>query len=154
MPRKVLPLGAEKIPTFGPYSSVVQVGNHYHFAGILPDTAVDASVGGVRKPTTPENQVAQFGQLIANMMAALAAVNLTMRDVIRVRVFMIGLTNASDFNRLYEIVLGGIPPVRTLVGVAVLPFGVLAEIEMDAVKQDEEPRPSHPRPLGETSPRD
>lgn len=134
MPKKVVPEGASSIRTFGPYTSVIQVGNHFYFAGIIPDL----TEGDPPWKPLHDDPLVQYEEVVANMVAALAAVGLSMADVIRTRVFFRGATNgAQNFNRFYVAALGGIAPVSTMIGAFDLPFGVQIEIEIDAVQQDE-----------------
>jgi len=69
MPRKVVPEGASLIRTFGPYTSVIQVGSHFHFAGIVPNLSDE---GGLLHPAS-DDVAEQYRQVVANMQAALGA---------------------------------------------------------------------------------
>jgi enamine deaminase RidA (YjgF/YER057c/UK114 family) len=140
MPKKVLPDGAKDVKVIGPYSPVVQIGNHFHYSGIIPDVEKDEQDGGKIKPTAREDWREQYRQVLRTMRERLAACGLTMDDVYSVQVMLRGsMAGYSEFNAMYAETLGisSVLPRRAVVAVSELPAGVEIELLFDAVKQDE-----------------
>ncbi|MDI6740427.1 MAG: RidA family protein [Candidatus Edwardsbacteria bacterium] len=135
MPRKAVPRGAENLKVVGPYSPVVQIGDHLHFSGIVP-------VGADKQPDgNPEDQVVKVLQKMCDL---LEACGLTPDDVFSATVMLAGDLSLYDWlNSRWDILFGHcrIKPRRAVFAVAALPFGCAVEIVFDAVRQ-EDPRPS------------
>lgn len=105
----------------GPYSHVVEVGGFAYTAGFGPK---DPATG-----TVPDGIRAQTEQVLRNLQTALAAVDLTMADVVKTTVHLADLGDFAAFNEVYRTHFPEPYPVRTTVGSQLLGFLV----EIDAV---------------------
>ncbi|OLS14348.1 MAG: endoribonuclease l-psp [Promethearchaeota archaeon CR_4] len=129
--KKVL-TGVGKHKSIGPYNLAVQAGNLLFVSGqigINPDT--DAFAGA--------DITSQAEQAFKNIDAVLKAAGASLRDVVKVDVF---LTNMQDFSTLNDVykkfldgALRGSPyPARTTIEASALPKGALVEIAVTCVK--------------------
>jgi len=113
-------------PAIGPYSQAIRaVGNFIFLSGQIP----------LRPDGTLEQGdiKAQTEQVLANLTAVLANVNLTPDDVVKTTIFLSSMDHFSAVNEVYGRVFATNPPARTTVAVAGLPRGVDVEIEAVAV---------------------
>lgn len=108
----------------GPYSHAVQVGNLLFLAGqiALDPKTMDLVNGNFRN---------EVKQVFKNVEAILSAANCTLRDVVKLTVY---LTNLSDFEQVNAIMSEKFStpyPARAAIGVAKLPRS--ASIELDVI---------------------
>jgi 2-iminobutanoate/2-iminopropanoate deaminase len=93
-------------------------------AGLDPRSGTLAS-GGVG----PETE-----QALRNLEAVLAAVGLTLRNVVRSTIYLADINDFGVVNDIYGRRMTAPLPARTTVGVAALPLGARIEIEMTAIR--------------------
>ena len=119
-------VSVEGMPVMGPYSQAV-IANGFLFAsGVV---AMDPATGKLVEPDITK----QTHQVFENIKRVLQAGGLTLRDVVKVSVF---LKNPEDFpamNEIYASYFTGHKPARTTVPGAVWGPGVLIEIEVTAL---------------------
>lgn len=128
---KSLPSGAGQHSTAGPYSPVLIVSSGQFVvisgqAAILPDGRVEG--GGIGEQTR---------LTLANCRQQLASAGCALDDVFKVNVFLTDLRDWGAFNEIYRTVMPEPRPVRTAVGVSLLP-GLLVEVEMWATRQQDD----------------
>ena len=108
----------------GHYSQAIVHGGVAYVAGQLPIV-----------PDDPERRVegfeAQARQVIANVLAIVAAAGGSRERVLRATVYITDLEHWPAFNRIYAEMMGDHRPARTVVPVAALHYGYL--VEMDAI---------------------
>jgi len=122
-PAKVVPGGASQHVTAGPYSPVLQVA-----AGQL---AVISGQAAIRPDGSVEGTgIAEQTRLtLANCAGQLATAGCTLADVFKVNVYLKDLNDWPAYNAVYSTIMPEPRPVRTAVGVDLLP-GLIVEIEM------------------------
>lgn len=130
MPKKVRPFEVENPNLL--YSPVVQIGNHFHFSGVLPLLGTD------NKPfsTTARQQALE---ILLKMEVLLKQCGLAFNDLFHATIMLNGSMDAyKEVNKVYSEALKDveIKPARKCFAVAGLPFGALVEIEFEAVKQE------------------
>lgn len=129
MPKKTRPFEVEN-PNL-PYSPVVQIGNHFHFSGVVPKLGAD------NKPEAPTARL-QAAEILWKMKSLLEKCGLTFNDLFHVTIMLSGsMEGYKSVNEEYSTALKDveIKPARKCFAVAGLPFGALVEIEFEAVKQ-------------------
>ena len=108
----------------GHYSQALVSNGVAYVAGQLP---ID--------PANPQRRVegfeAQARQVIANVLAIVAAAGGGPETLLRATVYVTDIAHWPDFNRIYAEMLGAHKPARTVVPVPVLHYGYL--VEMDAI---------------------
>ena len=111
-------------PALGPYSVAVQAGGLVFFSGqvaLLPEGGRnDGSVGD------------QTRQVMDNIGALLADVELDFTHVVKSTIFMADIADYPEINRVYAGYFEGDPPARSAVQAAALPGGFRVEIEVIA----------------------
>jgi 2-iminobutanoate/2-iminopropanoate deaminase len=111
-------------PPVGPFSPAIRAGDTVYLSGqVAQDPATGKLIDG--------DVTRQTEQILKNIDAVLEASGLTLRDVVRVGVF---LTDMHDFQAMNAVYAGRFEPpypARTTVAVAALPLGAL--VEMDVV---------------------
>ena len=109
----------------GPYSQAIQVGNLVYTSGQIPiDPATGVFVeGGIKEQTR---------QSLTNVKAILEEAGLTMRNVVKTKVFMADMNDFADMNVVYAEFFVEPYPARSAVAVKTLPKGALVEIEVVA----------------------
>jgi reactive intermediate/imine deaminase len=120
MPRQIIQ--TDRAPqAIGTYSQAVRVGNTVYVSGQIGiDPATGNLVDGVD---------AQIEQVFRNLEAIASAAGGSLRDAVKVSVF---LTDMANFARVNEAMARHVPqpyPARAAVGVASLPRGALVEVE-------------------------
>ncbi|MCL2220209.1 MAG: RidA family protein [Chitinispirillia bacterium] len=117
------PILTDKAPKpIGPYSQAVDTGSFLFISGQIPlDPATGQAVG--------EDVEAQAKVALGNLSAILASVGLTFGHLVKTTVFIRNMGDFARFNQVYEQMLGGAAPARSVVEVSALPRGVLVEIE-------------------------
>ncbi len=129
MPKKQLPIAADNSL---PFSPVVQIGNHFHFSGTVPNLGED------KKPISGTLAL-QTEEVLAKMKKSLSDCGLSFNDLFHVTIMLSGsMDGYNEVNKIYSEALKEveIKPARKAFAVAGLPFGALIEIEYEAVKQD------------------
>ena len=126
---KKVAISTDQAPAaIGPYTQALAVGPFVFVSGQIPlDLRGNVVQGDI---------VVQTCQVIANLKAILAAVGLTLKDVVKTTVFLADLADFQEMNRAYAEFFPGHPPARSTVQVAGLPRGVSIEIEAIAAKKD------------------
>jgi 2-iminobutanoate/2-iminopropanoate deaminase len=120
----------EAPPALGPYSQAVKVNDTVYVSGQLPINAKTGQLveGGIE---------AQAEQVLLNIRSILEEGEASLRDVVKVTIFLTDLSDFAAVNRMYELFFptndhsGSLLPARSTVEVSRLPRG--ASIEMDAV---------------------
>ncbi len=112
----------------GAYTQALAAGPFVFLSGQIP---LDA-----RGRLTEGDIVVQTVQVIQNLKAVLAAVGLSLKDVVKTTVYLADLADFQEMNRAYGEFFPQHPPARTTVQVAGLPRGVSIEIEAIAAKRD------------------
>lgn len=106
----------------GPYSPAVKLGDFVYVSGQLPvdPETNDIVEGGIQEQTY---------QVLKNVEALLAEMNLEMRHIVKTTVFMTNLSDFSLMNEIYSTYFADPYPARSTVEVKALPKGALIEIE-------------------------
>ncbi len=91
---KAATISSQLPPPGGPYSHVVEAGGFAYTAGLGPE---DPATGAI-----PDGIRAQTDQVLRNLESALAAVGLTMADVIKTTVHLADLRVITGFNEAYR----------------------------------------------------
>lgn len=106
----------------GPYSPALKLGDFVYLSGQLPlDPATGAIVGNDIQEQTY--------QVLKNMEAVLAEMNLETRHIVKTTVFMSNLSEFDAMNEIYATYFADPYPARSTVQVAALPKGAKIEIE-------------------------
>jgi len=114
-------------PAIGPYSQMVQTGNLYFLAGVIPLNKAGNAVQG----TTIEEQT----QLVLDYIGAkLKSQGMTHANVVMSTVYLKNLNDFGAMNKVYAETFKTQPPGRATVEVARLPRDVLIEIAVVAAK--------------------
>ena len=114
-------------PAIGPYSQIVQAGNLYFLAGVIPLNRAGAAVQGA----SIEDQT----RLVLDyIVAKLKSQGMTADNVVMSNVYMKNLNDFAAMNRVYGEYFKTNPPARATVEVARLPRDVLIEIAVVAAK--------------------
>lgn len=115
----------------GPYSHVVEANGMVFTAGLGPQ---DPATGEI-----PEGAAAQTEQVISNVEAALAAVGLTLADVVKTTVHLQHLDrDFAEYNKVYAQRFPEPYPVRTTVGSRLA--NILVEIDAVAIRSANRPQ--------------
>ncbi len=108
----------------GTYSQAVKVGNTVYVSGQIPlDPQSMQLVGGDFR--------AQVVRVFENLKAVSQAAGGSLRDVVKLNVFVTDMSNFPTVNEVMAEYFHGSFPARAVVGVASLPKD--AQVEMDAV---------------------
>jgi 2-iminobutanoate/2-iminopropanoate deaminase len=108
----------------GPYSHAVRAGGLLFCSGQVP---LDPDSGEIVGDTPAEQAV----RCLQNLEAVCAAAGATLRDAVRVTVYMTDLSAFAPVNEAYAEFFPADPPARVAIGVSALPRG--AQVEIDAV---------------------
>ena len=105
----------------GPYSQAIEIDGFVFCSGQLGlDPLTGLLLDGIEE---------QAERALLNLEAVLAAVGLTMADVVKINVFMADLSQFSMMNAVYARHIVEPAPARSTVQVAALPRAALVEIE-------------------------
>jgi 2-iminobutanoate/2-iminopropanoate deaminase len=105
----------------GPYSQAIEIDGFVFCSGQLGlDPVTGRLFDGIEE---------QAERALLNLEAVLAAVDLTMADVVKINVFMADLSQFSMMNAVYARHIVEPAPARSTVQVAALPRAALVEIE-------------------------
>ncbi|MFZ8794836.1 MAG: RidA family protein [Acidilobaceae archaeon] len=120
MPRVVYTPQAPK--PIGPYSQGVVAGCLLFISGQIPlDPVSGAVVEGDFKD--------KVRRVLDNVKAVVEAAGGSLRDVVKVTVYLRDMSLFQDFNSVYQEYFPENPPARAVVGVSSLPRGVDVEVE-------------------------
>jgi 2-iminobutanoate/2-iminopropanoate deaminase len=108
----------------GPYSHAVAAAGLLFCSGQIP---LDPDSGEL----VGETPAAQARRCLENLRAVCAAAGTTLRDAVRLTIYMTDLAAFGEVNEVYASFFADDPPARVTVGVAQLPKG--AQVEIDAV---------------------
>jgi 2-iminobutanoate/2-iminopropanoate deaminase len=110
----------------GPYSPAVKLGDFVYVSGQLPlDVEGKLVEGDIQE---------QAYQVLKNMEAVLAEMNLEMRHIVKTTVFLTDLNDFNALNEIYATYFSDPYPARSTIQVAALPKG--AKIEIEAIVID------------------
>lgn len=113
-------------PALGPYSHAVVAGDFIFLSGqgaLAPDGS------GIVHGTIEEETRLTF----SNIQAVLDEAGATLKDVVKVLVFLDDMDNFSAFNKVYKEYFPQDPPARSCVEAARLPGDMQVEIEVVAL---------------------
>jgi 2-iminobutanoate/2-iminopropanoate deaminase len=108
----------------GPYSHAVSAGGLLFCSGQIPLDPLSGELVG-------ETPAAQARRCLENLGEVCVAAGATLRDAVRLTIYMTDLAAFGEVNEVYASFFGEDPPARVTVGVAQLPKG--AQVEIDAV---------------------
>ena len=106
----------------GPYSQAVISGNMVFTAGQI---AINPESGKIESDTL----TGQVTQVLHNLSEVLKAAGSSMKNIVKVTVFMVDLNEFVNLNKVFEEYFPENPPARSAVQVSRLPKDVLVEIE-------------------------
>lgn len=122
------PISTSEAPgAIGPYSQGVRAGGLVFTSGQLPLTPSGDLISDDVKRAAEQS--------LSNVRAILAAGGATMKDVVKVTVYLTDMADFSAVNEVYGRFFSEPYPARTCVAVAALPRGARLEIEAHAVVQ-------------------
>lgn len=110
----------------GPYSQAVKVGNMVFVSGQIPFVPETMEL-------VSEDVQEQTAKSLDNVFAILEEAGASVKDVVKVSVFIKDMNDFGKINEVYEKYFGDHKPARALVEVARLPKDVKVEIEAIAV---------------------
>lgn len=108
----------------GPYSHAVRTGSLLFCSGQIPLHPDSNEIVGA---TAAE----QAQQCLLNLAAVCESAGASLKDAVRLTVFMTDLTAFAEVGEVYESFFSDAPPARVAIGVASLPRG--AQVEIDAI---------------------
>ena len=112
----------------GPYSqAVLSDDGTVYISGQLP---IDPETGTITAKTPP----AQARQALTNIQSILAGADLTLKDVLRVGVFITDMSSFADVNEVYAEFFPDGFPARSVIGVVSLPHAA-AQVEIEVTAQ-------------------
>lgn len=110
-------------PALSHYTDAVWAGDLLFVSGV-------PALDGAGQLVGPGDVVVQFGQILENLRAILAVVELSPADVIKVNLYLTNVADRPLINPQRIAFFGEARPASTLVGVAELPVpGMLVEME-------------------------
>lgn len=108
----------------GPYSQAIATDQLVFMSGQL----------GLKDGQLAPDLASQTKQAITNMQHVLAAVGLSLENVVKTNCFLTDLDDFNEFNEVYARFFGDIAPARSAVQVGKLPAGAIVEIEAVAIR--------------------
>jgi 2-iminobutanoate/2-iminopropanoate deaminase len=115
-------------PPVGPFSPAIRAGDSVYLSGqVAQDPVTGRLVDG--------DVTRQTERILRNVDAVLQAAGLTLRDVVKVGVFLADMRDFQAMNAVYAQWFEAPFPARTTVGVAALPLGALVEMDVVARTQ-------------------
>jgi 2-iminobutanoate/2-iminopropanoate deaminase len=106
----------------GPYSQAIRAGGLVFCSG---QVGLDPQTGKI----VAGGVAAEARQVLDNLVAVLAAAELTLADVVKTTIFLVDINDFAAVNAVYGERLGTPPPARSTIAVAALPLGARVEIE-------------------------
>ncbi|MDQ0857869.1 RidA family protein [Bacillus sp. V2I10] len=113
----------------GPYSQAIKLDKLLFTSGQIP---VNPKIGEVVDGEITE----QAHQFMKNVQAVLEEGNASFNTVIKTTCFITNMADFADFNSVYEQYFTANKPARSCVAVKELPKGVLCEVEVIALTED------------------
>lgn len=113
----------------GPYSQAIKVDKLLFTSGQIP---VNPNTGEV----VDGEVIEQAHQVMKNVQAVLEEGNASFNTVIKTTCFITNMADFADFNSVYEQYFTANKPARSCVAVKELPKGVLCEVEVIALAED------------------
>lgn len=110
----------------GPYSQAILSGNVLYTSGQI---AINPASGNVEAGDIE----GQTEQIMKNIGAVLAEAGMNFENAVKTTCFLADMSDFAKFNEIYGKYFTG-KPARSCVAAAALPKGVLAEVEVIAVK--------------------
>jgi 2-iminobutanoate/2-iminopropanoate deaminase len=118
----------DKAPkAIGPYSQAMLIGNTLYISGQI---GIDPSTGKLLDGSTAE----QTKQAFENIKAILASVDMELKHLVQVQVFLANIADFTEMNKVYESFFTGDFPTRAAFQAANLPAGAKVEILATAIK--------------------
>ena len=124
MAKEIIYTGKAPKP-IGPYSQAVKAGGFLFGSGQI---AIDPATGELVRGDIK----AQTRRVMENIKAILESSGYTLKDVVKVTVFLKNIEDFKDFNEVYGEYFREGPPARTTVEVSRLPKDVLIEVDFIA----------------------
>jgi len=106
----------------GPYSQAVRAGNFVFISGQIP---LDPKTGNIVGKDIRD----QAKRALENIRAIVEAAGGSLKNIVKVNVYIKDINLFGDFNAVYEEFFGEHKPARAVVEVSGIPKGVLVEIE-------------------------
>ena len=125
--RKIVIATDQAPAAIGPYTQALAAGPFVFVSGQIPLDAQGRLVEG--------DILDQTVQVIANLKAILAAADCTLKDIIKVTVYLADLADFQEFNRVYAEFFPQHPPARTTIQAGGLLRGVAVEMDAIALKK-------------------
>jgi 2-iminobutanoate/2-iminopropanoate deaminase len=122
MPRTVVTPDPDATPV-GPFSPAVAGTPALFLSGQVAEDRTTGAMVGEDAPT-------QVRQVLANVMAVLAAAGKSEADVLRVGLYLTDMADFAAVNAVYEEFFTPPYPARTAIAVAALPLGALVEADV------------------------
>ncbi len=123
----VIPLGGPS--PAGPYSPGLLVGDTLYVSG---QVALDPKTNAIVSDCFEE----QAHQTFRNLQSVLAAAGASLRDVVKVTVFLTDISTLGAFNAIYKEQFSMPFPARSTVEVGKMPLGIQVEIDAIAIVPD------------------
>jgi len=108
----------------GPYSQAVRHNGTLYLSGQIGLVPGTGKLPG-------DTLAAQALQVMNNLQAVLQAGGCSLKDIIKVNIYLVDMADFPELNTLYAAWLGEHRPARATVAVAALPLG--ARVEMDVI---------------------
>jgi len=108
----------------GPYSQGIIAGNYLFVSGQIP---IDPETGEVIKGDFKT----QVRRVLENIKAIVEASGASMKDVVKVTVYLKDMNKFREFNEIYKEYFKEEPPARSVIEVSNLPKNV--DLEIDAI---------------------
>lgn len=112
----------------GPYSQGVRVGNFLFTAG---QGSIDPKTGKI----AGDNIETQTRQTLQNIKEILEASGFSMRNVVKVSIFLKNMADFQGMNEVYKTFFTDSPPARTTVQAELPGQGMLVEIDATAFRE-------------------
>ena len=125
-------ISTENAPAaIGPYSQAVKVGNFVYTSGQIPINLGTGAIFG-------SDITAQTEQVMKNLGAVLSAAGSGFDKAVKTTCFLSDMADFAEFNAVYAKYFVTCP-ARSCVAVKTLPKGVLVEVEVIALAEEELP---------------
>jgi 2-iminobutanoate/2-iminopropanoate deaminase len=111
----------------GPYAQAILCGDMLYLSGQI---ALDPSTGVLTGNTVEQQTI----RVLANIEAILETRGLTCNNIVKNTVYLKSMDDFAAFNAVYDRILCGWKPARSVVEVARLPKNALVEIEAVACR--------------------